>query len=218
MRKRGERVDCGRNMIHISKTKELELKKQSLSVGSMLQRLISKDLNLDSALKKCSSTRKKNQMVLTVLETVQSEETDAIPDQLLHSDVNPADSTLDAIDAFIGILATQSGMTELRVVLPRSHSKKEANAYHLPEFIYRIQLPRYYYLVGHPFLIHGGCGSLNRNTRLHFYHGLSQDSQSQTFFVPWKVKDTTEKLIQMRANAVRVRKLKANNRKRLFKT
>jgi len=43
MRKRGERVDCGRNMIHISKTKELELKKQSLSVGSILQRLISKE-------------------------------------------------------------------------------------------------------------------------------------------------------------------------------
>jgi len=198
--KRSEkRVDMGRNMIHISATKEKELVKQSVLVGEIIQRMIAEDLHLSL------DETKKTQMVLTLLETEGPEKGDPVPDQLMHCDVNTDDSTLDAKDAFIGILACQIGLTEIRV-LPRSHVIAKSDSYSVPEYIYRVQLPQYHYLVGHPFLIHGGCGSLHRNTRLHFYHGLSEDSQSKTFFVPWRVSDRTERLKLMRANSKKANK------------
>jgi len=215
--RRGERVDGGRNMIHISLTTDTNLKKQSILVGNIVERMIAEDLHLDlTSLKGSGNESKTNQMVLTVLETEGPIGGDSVPDQLMHCDVDTDDSTLDAKDAFIGILATQSGATELRV-LPRSHRITKSGSYNLPTFIYRVQLPQYFYLVGHPFLIHGGCGSGHRNTRIHFYHGLSEDSQSKTFFVPWEVKDTTKQFNLMRSNSEKVRKAKANKRKRLLK-
>jgi hypothetical protein len=179
--------------------KEKELVKQSVLVGEIIQRMIAEDLHLSL------DETKKTQMVLTLLETEGPEKGDPVPDQLMHCDVNTDDSTLDAKDAFIGILACQIGLTEIRV-LPRSHVIAKSDSYSVPEYIYRVQLPQYHYLVGHPFLIHGGCGSLHRNTRLHFYHGLSEDSQSKTFFVPWRVSDRTERLKLMRANSKKANK------------
>ena len=203
-KRRGSRVDGGRNMIHISNTTEVDLKEQANIVGNIVRSKISQDLNL---------TAERNQMVLTLLETESSVQGDCVPDQLMHCDVDSDDSSLDVFDAFIGILATQMGVTELRV-LPRSHRIKKSASYKLPEFIYRVQLPRYYFLVGHPFLIHGGCGCMWRNTRLHFYHGLSEDSQSKTFFVKWEVKDISDKMKKMRCTASKVNKTYGTKRKR----
>ena len=120
-----------------------------------------------------------------------------VPDQIMHCDVNPDDNSLDVDEAFIGIVATQKGITELRVLAERRQLGRQS-IYKMPQLVYRIQLPQYLYFVGHPFLIHGGCGSLSRNTRLHFYYGLSEDTQSKTFFVDWELEDVAVKMKCMR--------------------
>ena len=106
-------------MIHISNTTEVDLKEQANIVGNIVRSKISQDLNL---------TAERNQMVLTLLETESSVHGDCVPDQLMHCDVDSDDSSLDVFDAFIGILATQIGVTELRV-LPRSHRIKKSVKY-----------------------------------------------------------------------------------------
>ena len=211
------KIDGGRNMIHISSTKEKQLVEHATTVGFILRDKIASDLNL-SNLERRSSRSKSSPMVLTLLETepaVRDNEGDIVrvPDQLIHCDVDPDDISLDRPDSFIGVLATQKeGFTELRVV-PRSHLLRKQAQYMMPQYIYRLQLPQYYYFVGHPFLLHSGCGSLLRNTRLHFYHGLSVESQSKTFFIKWELSSVHDEMKKVRATMGEAFKTAAKKRK-----
>jgi len=212
------RIDRGRNMIHISCTKEKLLKQQSLKVGALLQRKIAKDLHWSSSITSTCSENFHDQMVLTLLETEASVKDHNgfdvfVPDQLMHCDVDCNDATLNNDGSFIGILATQMGFTELRV-LKGSHLINHST-YKTPESIKRILIPQYYYFVGHPFLIHGGCGSLLRNTRFHFYHGLSEESQSRTYFPQWELQSVAERLKTASVAASKAATAKRNKKRKL---
>jgi len=194
------KIDSGRNMIHISCTNETELVNQSTRVGEMIQNQIALDLGLKETIRTRGNSR--TPMVLTLLETEPAVKDELgndvlVPDQLVHCDVDSNDKSLDSEDAYIGLLATQNGYTELRV-LRGSHLLAKTATLKMPKFIYRLQLPQYFYFVGHPFLLHSGCGSVLRNTRMHFYHGLSQDSQSQTYFVKWEFSDLSASMEAIR--------------------
>jgi hypothetical protein len=204
------KIDRGRNMIHISNTKERQLVKHARLVGEIVKHRIALDLGLEEAIN-IDAKGTNTPMVLTLLETEPAVGDIRVPDQLFHCDVNPNDKSLDRPDAYIGVLATQTGFTELRI-LCGSHLLTWSDTYKIPEFVYRIQLPQYFYFVGHPFLMHSGCSSLLRNTRLHFYHGLSQNSQSTTYFVKWKLSTSSAKLIK--ARLIATEKINRNAKKR----
>ena len=215
-----DKIDGGRNMIHISKTNEKQLLEYSNVLGSIIRDKIAADLDFSSLSLERRCTRSSKRIlpiILTLLETESAIRDDkgelaCVPDQLIHCDVNSDDKGLDRADSYIGILATQKGFTELRVV-PRSHLMKKQSSYRMPEFVYRVQLPQYYYFVGHPFLLHSGCGSLMRNTRLHFYYGLSQKSQSETAFIDWQLSSTDDKMRKLRAAREAAVGTAANKRK-----
>lgn len=111
--------------------------------------------------------------------------------------------------SFIGILAT----VNFSYSIAGSTHESNISTYEIPVFIYRVQLPQYCFFVGHPFLVHGGCGSALINRRLHFYHGLSQESQSNTCFPKWKVLDIADKMTQMRRAAQKKSKTTTKKRK-----
>jgi hypothetical protein len=208
------KMDSGRNMIHVSCTKETELVNKATSVGDMIHDHIALDLGLTETITTRGNSG--NAMVLTLLETEPAVKDELgndvlVPDQLVHCDVDSNDKSLDSPDAYIGILATQMGYTELRV-LHGSHTLTKTATLEMPHFIYRLQLPQYFYFVGHPFLLHSGCGSVLRNTRIHFYHGLSQESQSQTFFIKWQLSDLSTTMETLRRS--RKGRLGAQKRKR----
>ena len=204
------KIDRGRNMIHISNTKEKKLVKQTRIVGDLVQNRITLDLGLVEEI--TIGTNNNTPMVLTLLETEPAVDDVRVPDQLFYCDVNPNDKTLDRIDAYIGVLATQTGHTELRI-LSGSHLLNWSETYTVPEFVYRLQLPQYFFFVGHPFLMHSGCSSLLRNNRMHFYHGLSQDSQSTTYFVKWKLSTASAKMKKVRLFATETINRNAKKRK-----
>jgi hypothetical protein len=187
-------------MIHISSTKEKQLVKHARLVGELVKNRIALDLGLVEGISTDAQGNRTTPMVLTLLETEPAVGNIRVPDQLFHCDVNPDDESLNRSDAYIGVLATQSGHTELRV-LHGSHLLKLSATYTIPEFVYRIQLPQYFFFVGHPFLMHSGCGTILRNTRLHFYHGLSQNSQSNTYFVNWTLGTASAKMQIVRNHA-----------------
>lgn len=220
------KIDGGRNMIHISKTKEEQLVNHSNIVGNIMRKQISSDLDLTSLLSERKSTRSEASkgilpMILTLLETEAAVSDDEgrkhiVPDQLIHCDVDSDDKSLDRLESYIGILATQKEVfTELRVI-PHSHllkDKRSKTTYKMPKFIYRVQLPQYYYFVGHPFLLHSGCGSVLRNTRFHFYHGLSRKSQSSTVFVDFELTCVKAEMKKVRATTAETSQTMVKKRK-----
>jgi hypothetical protein len=193
------KIDRGRNMFFVSQlpAEEHELKDLCADVANSVRDLILKDRNI------LESTQTKQKMVLTLLETeapsrnVATNVMEEIDNQLMHTDVDSKDPHLDEDHMFIGILAIQAGHTAIRV-LAKSHLNRMGVAKH----IHRIILGRYDYFVAHPKLIHGGCGCMEQNIRLHFYHGLPEEAKEQTFYVKlgedWGLYKTDNQLAEAR--------------------
>ena len=102
-----------------------------------------------------------------------------MPAQLLHRDVCNSDHQYSAPYMFIGLVAMEEGVTKMRACA-YSHNVFK---HHKPEHLSEVQLDKYQYFVGHPFLIHSGCSSSKYNLRLHFYHGYPDSVGSQTELV-----------------------------------
>jgi hypothetical protein len=184
-------IDRGRNMLIVSKLlkKEVEFQNSCTDIATSVRDLILSDLK----------NTNKHKMVLTLLETeaptmnVKSQLPEEIADQMMHTDVNSKDPRLDKDHMFIGLLATQQGPTQIRVVL-----KSHVRHFGLAKRVHLVTLGRYDYFVAHPKLIHGGCGCRERNVRLHFYHGLPKQASDQTFYVDWGLFQSNEQLASAR--------------------
>ncbi len=202
------KIDRGRNMVLVSKLPkcELEFKTSCTDVANEVRDLILKDLNI------LKSRKTEHEMVLTLLETESPSHNTAtnvmeeIDNQIMHTDVDSKNPKLDDDHMFIGILATQAGSTTIRVCA-KSHVTYRGLAQH----IHRVTLGRYDYFVAHPKLIHGGCGCMEQNIRLHFYHGLPKAAREQTFYVDWELFQSKNTLIDARKRQAE----KGRSRKRL---
>jgi hypothetical protein len=101
---------------------------------------------------------------------------------------------------FIGLLAMEPSTTTIRVC-SGTHCGGPMKA------IKKIHLAQYQFFVGHPNLIHGGCGATKRNIRLHFYNGISKEQVEQTYYPP--IPETFNRKNQLaNANSRRRKKVK----------
>lgn len=176
-----KKIDCGRNMILVNKSINNSLKNLAERVGQVIRTVLSQIIGTDLS----------EQLVLTFLETEEPRRNilmgsmDNVPDQLLHSDVQKI-SMHDTKNMYIGILATQNGPTQLRV-LTASHddgcNKTTSSQLH------RLVMTQYQIWVGHPQIIHGGCSSCHRNTRLHFYYDLPKNASKYTHYLKTELDD-----------------------------
>ena len=120
----------------------------------------------------------------------------------MHADVVEDSKVPITRGMFIGLLALQDG-TCIRV-LTGSHDPGHPEVKH----IHKVTLSRFQYFVGHPLLVHGGCGSsILRNLRLHFYNGLPEDSILHTSFVKFRLWSQAKHLELARQKAATSKKL-----------
>jgi len=182
------RVDEGRNMLLVSKlraniSEEKQIRQLSEYVGECIKESVKKDLHLDIPVETENSG-----MVLTLLETqppvtIHKRTKDngmqtiygEVPNQILHSDVQYQHREINKPYMFIGLLALTEGTTKIRLTVG-SHKCRKPTSFTI------VELEKYQYFVGHPFLIHSGCGTSSYNIRLHFYHGLPPSVADETSY------------------------------------
>ena len=91
-----------------------------------------------------------------------------------------ADTNFGKTHQLIGLLAIHaSGKTRIRVC-----DGTHINNGKKPTRITIVELDKYQYFIGHPFILHSGFGGVEYNVRLHFYHGFPPKVAEQTDHVP----------------------------------
>jgi hypothetical protein len=176
-----KKVDGGRNMINIFKSKNEELKTLTKEIGELLRRNIYRNLCIED------SSLLQDNLMLSLLETEAPKfnslykSMDEVPDQLLHIDVDPESNLYNHKEMFIGLLAVQKQTTYIRVVTG-SHVNRIIEG---PQMVHRVPLEKYQFWVAHPQIVHGGSSSQWRSRRLHFYHALPKRFLNKTFHLKY---------------------------------
>ena len=165
------RKDGGRNQIYIDKSESKAMQSKARKVADILKPLIYEELNLggkssDDGPNKRKKKPKNNGMFLTALETEapafnhKTGFLDWVPNQLLHSDTDPAKFNDFRANQFIGFIATNPGVTYIRVITG-SHNFG-AESCKKSSYIHVVALEQYEYFVVKPTLIHGGASNKPR--------------------------------------------------------
>jgi len=134
---------------------------------------------------------------------------DKIPHQLLHADVDSNNPELGKKHMWIGILGLEDE-SYIRV-LKHSHIKERTSNDTRRKkkrrmgttSINAIRYEKYKYFVGHPFLVHGGFGSLpERGLRLHGYYGFPASVRLETHLVDWSLFEKVKHAVHMKENVI----------------